>query len=174
MAFLGILAAFDILLMVLAAIIESNTLFLLAAAAFLVGIAIREFGIQLGTSFFVVCSLLGFFLAPNKLYVMTFAGFSLYIIWNELAFNFLSRAKFQNSRKILFFLVKIIFFNLLYIPAITLLPQLFFAGTMSTKVYILFIVLGQPAVLIYDKAYEYFQTFVWGSFRKRIKSVLDS
>lgn len=173
MAFLGVLAALDIILMVLASILEINTLFLLAAAAFLVGIAIREFGLRLGSSFFVVCALLGLFLSPNKLYVLTFTGFSLYIIWNEMAFAFLSRARFQNKRKILFLLSKLIFFNLLYIPAIIWLPKLFFAGTMNTNLYILFIILGQPALLIYDKAYEYFQTIVWGNFRKRLKSILD-
>lgn len=51
-AFLGLLAAIVSLFIILASIIESNTLFLLAAAAFLSGVAIREFGLRLGIGFF--------------------------------------------------------------------------------------------------------------------------
>jgi len=73
-AILGLLVAFAILLIVFASVIETNTLFLLAAGAFLVGIAIREYGIMMGTGFFLACVILGFFLSPNSFYVLTYGG----------------------------------------------------------------------------------------------------
>ena len=45
-AFGGLLLAVTVVCMALGSVIETNTLFLLAAAAFFVGIVIREFGLQ--------------------------------------------------------------------------------------------------------------------------------
>ena len=42
----GLLMAFDVVLIILSGIIDFNTLFLLAAAAFLVGVIIREFDLK--------------------------------------------------------------------------------------------------------------------------------
>ena len=44
MAFSGLLLALTVIFMVLGSVIETSTLFLLAAASFFVGIIIREFG----------------------------------------------------------------------------------------------------------------------------------
>ena len=46
----GVLAAFAVVLIVLGSIFETSTLFLLAAAAFCVGIVVREWGIAYGLS----------------------------------------------------------------------------------------------------------------------------
>ena len=48
MAFSGLLLALTIVLMVLSGVFQFNTLFLLGAASFFVGIMIREFGLKLG------------------------------------------------------------------------------------------------------------------------------
>ena len=47
----GVLAAFAVVLIVLGSIFETSTLFLLAAAAFCVGIVVREWGIAYGAAF---------------------------------------------------------------------------------------------------------------------------
>lgn len=167
-AFLGILAALVSICIVFASIIEMNTLFLLAAAAFMVGIAIREFGLRLGSGFFVACSLLGLLLSPNKLYVLTYTGLSLYIVFNEAAYWYLASKQFQKHRKILFLLIKFVFFNMLYIPMLFLFPQLLFPGTISESWLLLLLAGGQLGWLIYDKAYEYFQVKVWGKLRGKM------
>ena len=46
MAFGGLILAVTVVCMALGSVIETNTLFLLAAAAFFVGIVIREFGLR--------------------------------------------------------------------------------------------------------------------------------
>lgn len=169
MAFLGLLAAIVSIFILLASFIESNTLFLLAAAAFMVGIAIREYGLRIGTGFFVACILIGLLLSPNKLYVLTYAGLSLYILWNETAFWFLSKIRFQKHKQVLFFFTKLVFFNLFYIPIILLFPKLLFSFDITNNIFLLLIVGGQIGWLIYDKAYEYFQIFVWGKLRGKIE-----
>ena len=67
LAISGLLAAFSAVLMVLSATIETNSLFLIAAASFSVGIVIREFGKTAGAVFYAAGVLLGFVLSPNKL-----------------------------------------------------------------------------------------------------------
>ena len=51
MAFSGLMLALTVVLMVLSGVFQFNTLFLLGAASFFVGIMIREFGIKLGAGF---------------------------------------------------------------------------------------------------------------------------
>ena len=53
MAFSGLILALAVILIVLSGVLEINTLFLLAAAAFLVGVIIREFSLKYGTAFFL-------------------------------------------------------------------------------------------------------------------------
>ena len=74
MAFGGLLLALSVVCMALGSVIETNTLFLLAAASYFVGIVIREFGMRVGAAFYVADVLLGFMTAPNKFYVMEAYG----------------------------------------------------------------------------------------------------
>ena len=53
MAVSGILMAVTVLLVCFGGILESNTLFLLAGAAFCVGIIIKEYGLKTGVAFFI-------------------------------------------------------------------------------------------------------------------------
>ena len=53
MAFGGLLLALSVVCMALGSVIETNTLFLLAAASYFVGIVIREYGIKMGAAFYL-------------------------------------------------------------------------------------------------------------------------
>ena len=70
MAFSGLLLALTVIFMVLGSVIETSTLFLLAAASFFVGIIIREFGLRIGAAFYAAGVILGFITAPNKFYAI--------------------------------------------------------------------------------------------------------
>jgi hypothetical protein len=168
-AFLGLLAAMVTVLIIFASFFEMNTLFLLAAAAYLVGVAIREFGLRIGAGFFVACILLGLLLSPNKLYVLTYTGLSLYIVWNEVAYWLLSRMNLQKYKKTIFWITKFVFFNILYVPIFFLFPQLFFSESISKNIFWLLLLVGQLGWFVYDKAYEYFQAMVWGKLRNKIR-----
>lgn len=164
MAFLGLLLAISVVLVILSGILEFNTLFLLAAASFGIGIAIRECGLRLGLGFFIGSSILSFLIAPNKFYCITFTAMSLYILINEFAWEKLTKLK---NRNLALWVIRYMVFNVIYLPLVFLMPHLFYQGTINIKILILLIVGGQIAILIYDKAYTYFQLYVWGRFRKR-------
>ena len=91
MAFSGLLLALTVIFMVLGSVIETSTLFLLAAASFFVGIIIREFGLRIGAAFYAAGVILGFITAPNKFYVFTFAAMGLYIWGREAAWRWIVR-----------------------------------------------------------------------------------
>lgn len=164
MAFLGLLLAISVILVILSGILEFNTLFLLAAASFCVGIAIRECGLRLGLGFFIGSTILSLFMATNKFYCITFSAMGLYILINEFAWEKL--VKLQN-RKIILWVIKYTIFNAIYLPLIFLMPHLFYQGSISVGIWALLIIGGQIALFIFDKAYNYFQIFIWGKFRKR-------
>ncbi len=168
MAFAGLTLALTVLAIVLSGVLEINTLFLLAAAAYLNGVVIRECGIRFGAAFYLAAILLGFILAPNKLYCITFGALGFYILAVELLYPFLARIRGERKRRGIFWVAKFLVFNLMYLPILFLLPTLLFPSGIHGKFLLLLIAGGQIALLIYDKAYEYFQFYVWGKFRKRL------
>ena len=90
MAFSGLLLALTVIFMVLGSVIETSTLFLLAAASFFVGIIIREFGLRIRSGILSAAGvILGFITAPNKFYVFTFAAMGLYIWGREAAWRWI-------------------------------------------------------------------------------------
>lgn len=98
-AFGGVLLALTILFMVLGSMIETSTLFLLAAASYFVGIVFREFGGKTGAAFYLAGVLLGAFLAPNKFYVASYAAMGLYILVIEMAWELLGSWKGISGEK---------------------------------------------------------------------------
>ncbi len=167
-AFLGLLLACSVLLVVLGGVIEFNTLFLLTAASFCVGIAIRECGVMYGVGFYIASILLSFLLAPNKLYCLTFSCMGFYILVAEGAWEWLSTYNNRKNRKAMLWGIKYITFNLMFIPALIFMPKLFYQGTINVKFLLLFLVLGQVALFAFDQVYKYFQAFIWSKFRRHV------
>lgn len=169
LAFLGLLLAFDIILVTISGVLEFNTLFLLAAASFCVGIAIREIGQKYGFSFFLASILLSLILAPNKFYCITYAAMGLYVVVFELAYDRLLNIKNVSNRIKLFWLVKYITFNIMYIPMLIFLPKLIYEGKLNIGIIAALVLAGQVMLYIYDMAYVYFQKNVWGKARRFFK-----
>ena len=168
MAFGGLFIALSLVCMSLGSVIESNTLFLLAAASFFVGIVIREFGMKVGAAFYVADVLLGLLIAPNKFYVLSFAAMGLYIVIIEAAWRFLGRSS-QTQRQTIFWAVKYVAFNVMFIPALLLFQELILGGRELSPVMTAGIwIVGQIALFIYDRAYEYVQAHVWTKIRGRM------
>lgn len=165
-AFLGLLLAFTVVLVVITGIIDFSTLFLLAGASFCVGIAFREQGLRLGSGFYIAATILSFILAANKLYCLTFAAMGLYVVITEFAWEWLSHRR--KNCNMMFWLIKYLTFNVLYIPALIIAPNLFYQGdrAVNSTLFLIFFIGGQLVLFIYDRAYEYFQRFIWGKVRK--------
>lgn len=164
----GLMLAFTEVCIFLGSVIESNTLFLLAAAAFLVGIMIREAGLKAGGSFYLAGVLLGVMISPNKFYVISYAGMGLYIWLRECAWERLEKASIKANRMQKFWLMKLVAFNLIYLTGIVLEWEIFVSGEMSWQLVAGIIVTGQIGFLIYDMAYEYVQRQIWSKLRNRL------
>ena len=168
MAFCGLFIALSVVCMSLGSVIETNTLFLLAAASFFVGIVIREFGMRTVGAFYVADVLLGLLIAPNKFYVFSFAAMGLYIVIIEAAWRFLGRSS-RTQRQTIFWAVKYMAFNVMYIPMQIFFEELILGGQKLSPIMTAGIwIAGQIALFIYDRAYEYVQAHVWTTIRGRM------
>lgn len=170
LAFGGVLLALAVVFMSLGSIIETSTLFLLAAASYFVGIVIREFGLRLGATFYVAAVLLGMITAPNKFYVLTFSAMGFYIWGIEAMWRWLERRSQYRNGRVLFGVFKFVIFDIMYIPIVIFFRELLFGKEIPSSLFVVIIAGGQIGLFLYDKAYEYFQSHVWGKFRERMLS----
>ena len=168
MAFGGLLLALTVVCMALGSVIETSTLFLLAAASFFVGIVIREFGLKAGAAFYIAAVLLGFITAPNKFYVLTFAAMGLYIWGIEAAFRYLEKHPAIRNRQTVFWISKYVIFNIIYLPIVFVFRDLLFTRSISGTIMAAVVIGGQAAPFIYDRAYDYAQVHIWNKMRGRI------
>ena len=168
LAFGGLLLALSVVFMALGSIIETSTLFLLAAASFFVGIVVREFGLRAGAAFYIAAVLLGFITAPNKFYVLTFAAMGFYSWGIEAAWRWLERHPQYRNRRMIFWISKYIIFNIVYIPIVIAFRGMLFARAVSDTMMIVVILGGQIGLFIYDRAYDYVQVHLWGKLRGRM------
>ena len=166
----GLLAALTVVLMVLSSIMENSSLFFIAAASFCIGIAIREFGQIFGGGFWLACVFLNLLVAPNKSYVITFAGMGLYLLLTEWLFEMLAKAKEMKYRKLKFGVGKYVIFNMIYIPVILFVPKIIVGKTVEGTLLLVALAFGQVALFVYDFAYRYFQENIWGKARKKLLS----
>jgi hypothetical protein len=167
-SFLGLLLALTVVLVILGSVIEVNTLFLIAGASFCVGIAVRESGLKMGLGFYIASVLLNFFIAPNKFHCITFAALGLYIFLIEFVFHRLTYATRIKNRKRLFWIIKYIIFNIMYIPALLFAPKLVYSGQIEGTIVVGIFFAGQIILFIYDKVYSYFQRYIWGKLRIKL------
>ena len=168
LAFGGLLLALTVVFMALGSVIETSTLFLLAAASFFVGIVVREFGLRAGAAFYIAAVLLGFITAPNKFYVLTFAAMGFYIWGIEAVWRWLERHPQYRNRRMMFWISKYVIFNIVYIPIVTVFREMLFARAVSDTMMIIVILGGQVGLFIYDRAYDYAQVHLWGKLRGRM------
>ncbi|WP_033165829.1 hypothetical protein [Clostridium sp. KNHs205] len=169
LTFLGLLLAVTVLLIVLSGILEFNTLFLLAVASFGVGIAVREAGVPMGVGYLIGSIALGFFLAPNKLYCITYGAMAIYLLVVECIYDKLLVVNSAAVRGKLLWVLKYLIFNLLFIPMLLLFPGLIYAGKIDTRLMLLMFAGGQVLLFLYDKGYRYFQGVIWERVRTKLK-----
>lgn len=168
MAFSGILMALTVVLMILSGVLQFNTLFLLGGASFAVGIMIREYGLKLGFAFYIGAVLLGLILSPDKFHCITFAAMGGYVLLIEAAFIQIGKLCPNSKGHKIFWIVKYLVFNLIFLPMLILFPKLLFAGEISGTLLLGIMALGQVVLFIYDRAYNYFQASVWGKYRHKL------
>lgn len=167
MATAGLLVAFSVIMMLLSSIIETSSLFFIAAASFCVGVAVREWGLRLGFAFLCASVILNFIITPSKWYCFTLLGMGFYIWASELLWHKIADVKVMKHRTLALWIGKYTIFNLLYIPALFFAPQLLLTGKINGLAVTILLLCGQAVLLVYDAAYRYFQSQVWGKVRCR-------
>ena len=164
----GLLVAFSVIMLVLSSVIESSSLFFIAAGSFCVGIAIREWGATFGFGFLVSSTILNLFLAPNKIYCFTFGAMGLYLWLSEMLWEKIAAVEAMSHRTLKLWIGKYVIFNLIYAPILFFAPKLLFTGKMNGLAAIILFLLGQVVFPVYDVAYRYFQGRIWGALRVRL------
>lgn len=167
-AFGGLCLAFTISSMLLGGVIETNTLFFLATASYLEGIMIRETGLRTGAAFYIAAVVLGFFMVPDKFYVLTYGAMAFYILLIEYAWTKMGKlpARFQNH--VIFWIIKYLVFNLMYLPLLLAGRELLIGPELSVPLMAGIFLAGQIGLFLYDRAYEYVQVQLWSRWRKHI------
>lgn len=168
MATAGLLVAFSVVMMIMSSVLETSSLFFIAAASFCVGVAVREWGLRLGFAFLIASVGLNFLIALSKLYCFTLAGMGFYIWASEWLWKRIADASRLKHREVMLWIGKYTIFNLIYVPVLFLAPQILFTGKMNGIAAIILLLCGQAVLPIYDVAYRYFQTQVWGRLRGRL------
>lgn len=163
----GLMLALTEVCIALGSVIETNTLFLLAAASFFVGIVIRETNPASGGTFLLAGVLLGFLVSPNKLYVISYAAMGCYILAAEVIWRMLGKMPEKYPRRIVFRAARYVVFNLMYLPMLFAFQELFFGRELPAVMLAGAIVAGQAGLFLYDRAYEYVQIYLWGKMRGR-------
>ena len=165
MAVSGLLAALSVVLMYMSSVLETSSLFFIAAASFCVGIVVREWNILGGVGFYAASMFLNFLLAPNKMYCITLAAMGLYLLLTEWLWRKIADAEKMEKRNLKLWIGKYVIFNLIYIPIIWFVPNLFVAKEVSKQMLLVLWAAGQVAILVYDYAYRYFQGTIWAKIR---------
>ena len=166
-AFAGVMLALTEVGIALGSVIETNTLFLLAAASFFVGIVIQEFGLKSGAGFLLAGILLGIFLSPNKLYVVSYAFMGFYILIIETIWHFLGRASGWIRSRSFFWFMKYLVFNVLYIPGLIYFWSMLSEKKAAKGIMLMSVVFGQFMLIVFDKTYEYAMGKIWKENRHK-------
>ncbi|MBQ8558673.1 MAG: hypothetical protein IJ439_01620 [Tyzzerella sp.] len=164
----GLLAAFSAVVLVLSSVVESSSLFFIAAASFCVGIVIREWGAGFGFGFLIASTFVNVIVSPNKFYCMTYAAMGLYLLLSEFLWEKIAAKECMKNRTLTLWIGKYLIFNVIYVPVLLFFQELIFTKKITGVLWIIVLLGGQAALLIYDRAYVYFQGMVWGKLRVRL------
>lgn len=167
-AFGGLMLALTEGCIALGSVIETNTLFLLAAASYLVGIVIRETNLKVGAAFYFAGVLLGILIAPNKFYVGSYGVMGLYIWLAEVVWEIVGKTSEKTNKKRMFWVIKLLVFNLIFLASVFAGWNLLVTKEMTWQILLGVIGAGQVGFLIYDWAYNYVQREIWTKMRGRL------
>ena len=161
-AWSGITMALTVILIVLSGVIESSSLFILALASFATGIVERKFSLRTGIAFTIGAALIGFFVAPQKLYVFTYLGFSIYVVVAE----YFRDKKIYGIKP---FVIKGVLYHVLLAAAVALVNcfvgfDMFLENSFINNIskiqvlyYLVLFVFAEALWILFDKAYIFFQ-----------------
>lgn len=159
----GILAALTVLSVLLANIMPTNTLSLLALSSFFISIILMELGLKSAWTFYFATTLLSFIIVPDKTMVIPFISF--FGIYGVIK-HYIEKLQ----KLVLEYILKFAFFNANVFLAYFLINSLFESQALFQKypLWIIFIAL-QVVFLIYDYVYTMFISYYILKLKKILK-----
>ncbi len=167
-AYAGVLAALIAVLMLLSTIVETSSLFFIAAASFCIGISIREWEIRFSIGFWIASTAVNLITCPNKFYCATYAAMGLYLLLTEWLWERVADRQVMKYRKLVLWCGKYLVFNCIYLPALLFFSDILFAKKIEGVLWLLVFLAGQIGLFLYDCGYRYFQSHIWGRLRSRL------
>ena len=169
LVYAGLCLAISMVLILLEGVFGMSTLFLLSLSGFFAGIVIREDGLKMGAAYIVSSLALAFFMAPDKIKIVTYMVVEIYVFAREGIWELLAKRTIKDVKKtnLIYVLSKLIVFNILTVPMVLIFPELLLPDV-DIKWMLIAIALLQPAWFIGDKAYDAFQIGIWN----RIKGLI--
>lgn len=165
-AYVSIMTAMSVLLLIISGYIETSTLFFLAAASFLTGVVEHYYGIVPAVLHLLCTVVLGVFIAPQKLYCMTFLCFGIYVIIVEYIEQYRKKHVYGWIIRLTWVIKGCVFETML---ALILILYEYFIG-ISTMIsddvleytgsgvilWVIIIACSQILWIVFDRAYIYF------------------
>ena len=129
LVYAGLCLAISMVLILLEGVFGMSTLFLLSLSGFFAGIVIREAGLKMGTAYIVSSLALAFFIAPDKIKIVTYMVVEIYVFAREGIWELLAKRTIKDVKKtnLIYVLSKLIVFNILTVPMVLIFPQLLFS-----------------------------------------------
>ncbi len=145
---MGVLLALCQILLVLAGTFSYSSLSLTLLAALTVGVAILIAGPGGGAAFFAAAMILGWFLTPDRTHLWLFAAVGGYQLFLEtLQPRLLMRCPIW-----LVWVIKLVLFNLIFLPILLLVSQLFLEESPALLT-VSFAVLANAVIILFDSLY---------------------
>ncbi len=163
LAGVSMLSALSVIVLLAGTYLFTNTLFLTALAAYLIGYSVNKYGLKYGGMQLLVCVILDAFLNPDKLNWILYLALGGYIFLCEWIFRKWNRIQEISKKMRMQLLYNWMVFNVMYIPGIVWFRDILLgenAGDFlpENKIFTLIIlwVIGQIGWILYDKAYRVF------------------
>lgn len=158
----GILGAFAVICLFLAAILPTGRLGFYTLSSFFIAVIIMEYGAKAGWLFYVATGILSFFIIPDKLGVLPYVFF--FGIYGVVKYFIEKLDKFVPE-----LLIKLVFFNLCLGAAYLLLRQIF-ADAIAIKLpWYALLAAAEAAFVFYDYLYSLFIAYYRDKLRKFLK-----
>ncbi len=169
LAIAGVTLALAMVFVLLATLINWNSLFFYIIGGFLIGAVIRLCEMKMAAGYFAASSVLGFFLAGDKVEIFTFIFAEIYILGREAVWMFISKDKTRSIRKvrIMYLVSRWLIFQLMFVPVVIFMPSLLIVGKTSLKMQFFIWGIGQVFWYLADYCYSVFQKVFETRFIKK-------
>lgn len=98
----------------------------------------------------------------------TFLAMGIYLVLSEILWEKVAQSSKIQKKTVAVWIGKYIIFNAMFIPVLLIFPTLILAEEAVEKMFWIVLIGAQAGLFVFDKAYMYFQIFIWGKLRSKV------